>query len=130
MKLILDTCAILWSVADPEKLSLHAREVMTLDSAEVFISPISSAEIACGVERKRIELDRHWKIWLKHFINLNGWTVVPIDLNIMEEAYSLPESFHQDPADRLIVATARLYNMTVITGDRKILDYPHVKSLC
>ena len=72
MRLILDTCAILWSVADPEKLSDHAREILNLDSAEVFISSISSAEIACGVERKRIELDRHWKVWFRYFVKLNG----------------------------------------------------------
>ena len=130
MKLILDTCAILWAVAAPEKLSSHAREMMSLDSTEVFLSPISSAEIACGVERKRIELDRHWKVWFRYFINLNGWQVIPIDLDIMEEAYSLPESFHQDPADRLIVAAARLNSLTVVTGDRKILDYPHVRAVC
>jgi len=130
MRLILDTCAILWSVVDPKKLSAHAREILNLDSAEVFISPISSAEIACRVERKRIELDRHWKVWFRYFVKLNGWQIVPIDLDIIEEAYSLPESFHQDPADRLIVATARLHSLVVVTGDKKILDYPHVNAVC
>jgi PIN domain nuclease of toxin-antitoxin system len=130
MKLILDTCAILWSVADPEKLSAHAREMMTIDSTEVYVSPISSAEIACGVDRRKIELDRHWKIWFRHFLALNGWHIVPIDLAIMEEAYSLPESFHSDPADRVIVATARLNSLVVVTGDSKILHYPHVNTIC
>lgn len=129
MKFILDTCAVLWTVADPEKLSSHARGLLTLESSEVFVSPISSAEIACGVERKRIELDRHWKVWFRYFLTLNRWQVVPIDLDIMEEAYSLPDKFHPDPADRLIVASARLHSMTVITGDKKILEYPHVNAV-
>ena len=46
----------------------------------------------------------------------------------MEEAYSLPDSFHADPADRIIAATARLENYTILTADKKILDYPHVNS--
>ncbi len=47
----------------------------------------------------------------------------------MEEAYSLPESFHADPADRIITATARLKNYTLLTADRKILSYPHVNAI-
>lgn len=129
MKLLLDTCAVLWCVASPEKLSKHTRDILTLSASEVAVSTISCAEIACGVERKRILLDRHWKKWFRHFTELNDWNCIPIDLDIIEEAYSLPEVFHQDPADRIIVATARVYDMTVITGDRKILDYPHVNSL-
>ncbi len=58
---------------------------------------------------------------------------IGVDLDIMEEAYSLPEQFHQDPADRIIVASARLHSFQIITDDRKILDYPLgslVSSLC
>ena len=51
------------------------------------------------------------------------------DLRIVEEAYSLPEPFHADPVDRVLVATARLHNLQLVTGDRKILDYPHVQTL-
>jgi PIN domain nuclease of toxin-antitoxin system len=47
----------------------------------------------------------------------------------MEEAYSLPETFHADPADRIITATARLKKYTLLTADRKILSYPHVNAI-
>lgn len=46
----------------------------------------------------------------------------------MEEAYSLPDAFHADPADRIITATARLNNYTILTADEKIISYPHVKT--
>ncbi|WP_321495659.1 PIN domain-containing protein [uncultured Desulfobacter sp.] len=62
-------------------------------------------------------------------IEKNGWTVEPIDLKTIEEAYSLPENFHPDPADRIITATARLKNYILLTADRKILDYPHVNAV-
>ena len=129
MILVLDTCAILWCVADPARLSDHAIELLTLDTTRVVVSPISAAEIACGVKRKRISLDRHWKTWFRHYIHENGWDVIPIDLEIIEESYSLPDEFHDDPADRIIVATARKLSGTVITGDRKILEYPHVEAV-
>jgi PIN domain nuclease of toxin-antitoxin system len=51
-------------------------------------------------------------------------------LDVMQEAYSLPDEFHQDPADRIIVATARIHDLTIITGDLKIVNYPHVKTIC
>ena len=93
------------------------------------MSVISVAEIACAVERGRIIIDRHWKKWFRHYIDLNDWQVDSIDLDIMEEAYSLPESFHADPADRIITATSRLKKYSRLTADRKILSYPHVNAI-
>ena len=72
----------------------------------------------------KLLLDTCCIIW----IELNNWQVENISLEIMEEAYSLPDTFHADPADRIIIATARLNDYTVLTADKKILAYPHVKS--
>lgn len=126
MNVVLDTGALLWSILAPEHLSARASRALTDESARVFVSPISCAEIACGVERSRISLDRHWKSWFRHFIQLNGWQLVDIDLKIVEEAYSLPEYANRDPADRIIVATARILQCPVVTADRRIRDYAHV----
>jgi PIN domain nuclease of toxin-antitoxin system len=52
-----------------------------------------------------------------------------IGLDVVEEAYSLPEPFHRDPADRIIVATARRRDCPVVTADAKIRGYPHVRTL-
>lgn len=129
MKILLDTCCIIWSVSSPENLSTRATTLLQSGDSEIFISPISAAEIACASERGRIGIDRHWKKWFRHYPDLNGWQIENIDLPLIEEAYSLPESFHADPADRIIVATARIRNYSVLTADRKILDYPHVESI-
>ncbi len=55
--------------------------------------------------------------------------VFPIDAEIAREAYELPGSFDGDPADRFIAATARRNNLTIITSDRQILAYQHVRTL-
>jgi len=128
MKIILDTCCIIWAVSSPESLSPAAMELLNDETAKVMVSPISAAEIACAVERGRLELNIHWKNWFRHYTELNEWTVEDISLDIIEEAYSLPENFHADPADRIITATARLRNCIVLTADRKILSYPHVNT--
>ena len=129
MQVLLDTCAVIWAVGAPKELSPTAREILTVDETEVWISPISCAEVACAADRGRLILDRHWRLWFRHFVELNKWQMKDIDLDVMEEAYSLPGPFHQDPADRIIVATARTMGCPIITSDRKILNYPHVQTL-
>jgi PIN domain nuclease of toxin-antitoxin system len=129
MKVLLDTCAILWSILDPDRLGKEAILILKDESTEVMVSAISCAEIACGVERKRIALDRHWKPWFRYFFQLNGWQVLDIGLNQVEEAYSLPDYTNKDPVDRIIVATARLLQCPVVTADQGIRGYPHVQTV-
>lgn len=129
MRVLLDTCAIIWTVGEPERLSAGEREILEKKDTTVYFSPISSAEIACLAERGRVQFDRHWKLWFNHFVSLNQWACLDITLDIVQEAYSLPGYFHHDPADRIIVATARKHDLAVITGDRKIIDYPHVNTI-
>jgi PIN domain nuclease of toxin-antitoxin system len=127
--LVLDTCAVIWSILAPEKLSAPATEPLTERDTEILVSPISCAEIACAVERGRLILDRHWKPWFRYFVELNGWRVADIDLRIVSEAYSLPEYEGRDPADRIIIATARTLQCPVVTADRVMLQYPHVETV-
>jgi PIN domain nuclease of toxin-antitoxin system len=128
MKLLLDTCCIIRAVSQPSELSKKASALLTADESEINVSVISVAELACAVERQRILIDRHWRKWFRYYVDLNGWQIENISLEIMEEAYSLPDRFHADPADRIITATARLNSYTILTADQKILSYPHVNS--
>ena len=129
MTVVLDTCAIVWAVSDPVRLPDIVSGILTADDTRVCVSAISCAEIACATQRGRIDIDRHWRLWFRHYVELNGWTVLPIDLDTVEEAYALPDPFHRDPADRLIVAAARGLSAPVVTADARILEYPHVKTL-
>ena len=123
------TCAIVWAVAETDQLSERARQLLTVRDSRVYISPISAAEIACACERGRLVVRPHWKTWLRQNLRANAWQIEPIDLAIMEEAYSLPGTFHADPADRILTATARLRGCLLLTADRKILAYPHVEAV-
>jgi PIN domain nuclease of toxin-antitoxin system len=118
MRVLLDTCAILWSILEPEHLGKEATEILTSETTEVVVSSISCAE------RSRIALDRHWKLWFRHFTRLNGWQVLDIGLSQVEEAYSLPEYTNRDPADRIISATARLLQCPIVTADTRMRGYP------
>jgi PIN domain nuclease of toxin-antitoxin system len=129
VNVLLDTCAILWTVSEPERLSDDAKSTLLRKETRVHVSPISCAEIACLAERGRIRTEPHWRTWFDNAIRSNGWRVLDIDLSTVQEAFSLPGVFHADPADRLIVGAARLGQLAVITADRKILGYPHVRTI-
>ncbi len=124
--LLLDTCALVWAILDPFRLSRRAADALEDPDAEIYLLPISVAEVACAVERGRLELNEHWKIWLRKHVHANGWQYLPMDTAMVEEAYSLPPPFHADPADRLFVAAARIHHFSIVTGDAGILAYPHV----
>ena len=129
MKVLLDTCAIIWSVAMPENLSARAATLLGQADTEVFVSPISCAELACLQERGRIELDCHWKICFDRYVEMNGWQLIDISLEIIQDAFSLPAPFHADPADRIIAATTRTHGLALATGDRKLIDYPFLETV-
>ena len=129
MNLLLDTCAIIWCVSDPRNLSSTARKAILDKDSRIYVSAISCAEVACLADSGRITITPHWRTWFNRAVADNGWSVLEINLATVQEAFSLPGVFHRDPADRFIVATARLLNLTIVTADRKILDYPHSHSL-
>lgn len=96
---------------------------------DVSLASISVAEIALLTERRRVTLTSHWKQWIRKAVSENGWSVLPATWEIVEEAYSLPGEFHADPADRVLVATARLHDLAILTPDARIRDYPHVETV-
>jgi len=129
MRLLLDTCAVIWAVSEPDKLSEAASSALTAADAFVHVSPITCAELCCLQERGRILIEGHWRTWFNRCLSDNGWRVLDITLPVVQEAYSLPEAFHRDPVDRLLAGTARVHRLTVLTADRRLLDYPHVETL-
>lgn len=125
MKVLLDTCACLFFAEHSPRLSPDSYALIAAPDTEVFVSAASVAEIACLQQGGRLALTEHWRTWFRRQLAVNGWAYRDLTLEILEEAWSLPEPIHRDPADRAILATARLERMTVITTDRRLLDYPH-----
>ncbi len=81
------------------------------------------------VARKKIELKTSPESWLSRAIHGTGIQVIELSPEIAVESCRLPGEFHRDPADQIIVATARVHNLSLVTKDQKILGYPHVKTI-
>jgi PIN domain nuclease of toxin-antitoxin system len=79
------------------------------------------------VDRGRLRLTMDVSTWLSAVNRVSGIRFAPVDNHIAVASVDLPGQFHQDPADRIIVATARRFGASVVTRDRRIQSYPHVK---
>lgn len=127
--LLLDTCAILW-LAQGAEIEPRARKAIANQS--LHVSPISAWEIANLERKNRIALTLPPINWFRQTIDRMSATIPQLSVDILIDSCGLPGSPPDDPADRIIIATARETDMTVVTRDRKILDYSragHVRAL-
>ncbi|MEI7833903.1 MAG: type II toxin-antitoxin system VapC family toxin [bacterium] len=127
--IILDTHIWVWWVHGDERLSpAYSQYIKENETAGLGISVISCWEVAKLVERSRLILPVPIDTWFTDALSYTGMILLDITPQICIESTILPGTFHQDPADQLIVATARIHNCPLVTMDQKIKDYPHVST--
>lgn len=126
--ILLDTHILIWWInGDLDRLSPQARKA--LDSAgpgDLALSSISVWEIAMLVEHGRLALTIDIRQWIARISQVAAIKFIPVDNDIAIESVTLPAQFHKDPADLIIVATARHLGIPILTADEKILAYGHV----
>jgi len=115
----------LWLAAGDRHLSRrHAgRIVRAAAQGSIYVSPISAWEIALLERKGRIRLHRPIELWLDDALAAPGLNVAPLTPQIAAAGCHLPEPFHADPADRMLVATARNLGASLVTADVRIIDY-------
>jgi PIN domain nuclease of toxin-antitoxin system len=131
MAVVLDTCAWLWHCSEPEKLSTAAAGMIEKEKKRrgLVVSVFSCWEIAKLVQKGKLKFSIPCGLWIEQAVRAEGVMIHALTPEICIESAELPGSFHGDPADQIIVATARLLGAPVLTCDRRILGYPHVPSL-
>jgi PIN domain nuclease of toxin-antitoxin system len=129
--IVLDTHALIWWVSGDPTLSKKAKTAIERELAggEIIISAISAWEITMLVEREKLVLSMDVSSWLASISAIASVRIVPIDAEIAMKSVGLPGVFHKDPADRMIVATARKLAAPLVTMDEKIRAYAHVKTV-
>ena len=129
--IVLDTHIWLWWISNPEYLSTSARKSLDQAISEkgIIISSISTWEIALLVEKGRLELSIEIRDWIRKTEDLPFVRFMPIDNTIALRSVNLPDSFHSDPADRIITATAMTMGLPLVTKDDKIINYHHVQTI-
>ncbi len=130
--ILLDTHALIWwANGDHQQLSVNAASAITAELAggEIGLSSITAWEIAMLVARGRVALAMDVTAWLALIESIEGIKFIPVDNEIAVKAVELPGEFHKDPADRLIIATARKLGVPLVTADEKIRAYPHIRTI-
>jgi PIN domain nuclease of toxin-antitoxin system len=125
--IVLDTHAWIWWVDGDERLTLAQRDAIAAEEGSLIgVSAISCWEVAKLVELGRVALSCSLEEWLDQALSYPGVQLITLTPEIAIESTRLPGDFHRDPADQIIVATARVYGCSLVTSDEKILKYPHV----
>jgi len=128
--ILLDTHTWIWSHSATKLLSDNVKILIKQTQTDQrAIASISIWEFAMMVTKGRINVKIDPKRWLNNAIGNSGLQVIELTPEIAMESCNLPGGFHKDPADQIIVATARTHNLTLLTKDRKIIEYPHVKAI-
>ena len=128
--IILDTHIWVKWVLDESQLPHTIQEnISRYESTGLGLSVISCWEVAKLIELKRLTFQLEISDWIEQALSYPGIQLIEFSPLIAVESTQLPGEFHRDPADQIIVATARIYDCPLLTLDRKILEYPHIKLL-
>lgn len=122
---LLDTHVLVWLVVGDTRLRLAARRRIDAAAQEqqLWVSAITPWEIGMLVAKGRLVLDRDVMDWLQAVLALPGIRLAPLEPTLAVASTRLPGELHGDPADRLIVATARHLGATLVTADASLLTY-------
>lgn len=120
---------IWWVQADKRLPKKHAEVIKKYESGRLGVSAISLWEVAKAVEHGKLYFPISVEEWLKKALAYPGIQLLNLTPQIVVESTQLSGNFHKDPADQIIVATARVFDIPLITADEKIRNYRHVKLL-
>jgi PIN domain nuclease of toxin-antitoxin system len=121
--LLLDTCTLLWLVRGGKSLSRAARDAITASGARLFVSAITAFEVGVKHHRGALTLPLPPLAWYERALAFHDLEEIPVDGRIAARSTELPR-LHNDPCDRIIVATAQRDGLIVLTPDPLIRAYP------
>ncbi len=117
MRVLLDTHALLWWIADDQRLSARACTVIADSGNDVYLSAVRGWEIAIKARLGRLGLPVGAARFVTNQVNLNDFGALPVELS-----HALPVH-RRDPFDRLLVAQCRIEGMSILSADRWLEDY-------
>lgn len=121
MRLLLDTHVWLWSLTAPENLKRKVRSRLEQAKGDVWLSPISVWELLVLAERGRLRLDAEPRAWVREALEQAPLeeAVLNHEVALRSREVALP---HPDPADRFLVATALVHDLTLVTADDTLIE--------
>ena len=128
MRLLLDTHIWLWSLLEPERLSPEVRKAIVDADNELWLSPITVWEVLVLTQKGRLTLDRPAAEWIDLALAAAPAHEAQLTFQVALESQRV-ELPHRDPADRFLAATARVFDLTLVTADEQLLNLRDVPLL-
>lgn len=128
MNLLLDTHIWIWSVLEPQKLSARVTKQLTSPENQLWLSSISVWEALTLHRKGRLELDEEAESWVRKTLDLLQLNEAPLTIDVAVEVSKLRLTYG-DPADRFLVATAKVLGLTLVTSDERIIASGDVPTL-
>jgi len=125
LRLLLDTHIWLWTLSDPKRLGRRVLQQLKNEANELWLSPISTYEALTLHDKGRFEIDENLAEWLARATA--GTREAPLTHEIALVARQLP--LHQDPADRILAATAEVLDLTLVTADERLLGLGTIRTM-
>jgi PIN domain nuclease of toxin-antitoxin system len=121
VRLLLDTHIWIWNYTAPEKLTSEVAQELTNADNERFLSPVSIWEVAVLLEKRRVNLRQDFGEWFKNSVEDLALIEAPLHWGVAHELrFTLLG--HRDQADRFLVATAKVYDLTLVTADERLFN--------
>ena len=132
--LLLDTHVWIWLVRGEDRIPKDILELMLVaaGAGSMFLSIMSIWELSLLDAKHRISLNMPCLSWVRIALDRSGALIVPLTSEVAVSCHRLPSQLHDDPVDRILVATARIEGLTLVTRDRALLDYAaqgHLRAL-
>jgi PIN domain nuclease of toxin-antitoxin system len=131
MKCLLDTHIWLWSVLDPRRLGTHVADVLADPESEIWLSSMSVWELGILVRKKRFELSgsiSDYSTWVQRALSLTPLREAVLNHEICRLSH-LMDLPHQDPVDRILAATAKTNDLTLVTADELLLKCRDISTM-
>jgi PIN domain nuclease of toxin-antitoxin system len=120
MRLLLDTHIWIWQALTPDKLTKRAADAIQDERNELWLSPVSIWELLMLVRRGRVELDGDFDAWVSRSFSEVGLHEAALTTEVAVEVSRIRFS-HRDPADQFIAASAKVFDLTLVTADPRLL---------
>ncbi|TWT03134.1 type II toxin-antitoxin system VapC family toxin [Reyranella sp. CPCC 100927] len=123
--MLIDTHVLIWAVQDDARLGKRARRAIdaAADADALHVSAITAWEVAMLAHKGRVTLGKEAGAWIDEALGLPGMRLTPLLPSIAVDSVRLPGDALKDPADRIIIASARHVGVPLLTADKVILRY-------
>ncbi|MGA7220081.1 MAG: type II toxin-antitoxin system VapC family toxin [Candidatus Sulfotelmatobacter sp.] len=126
MKLLLDTHIWLWSTLEPQRLTRRVYKALADSTNELWLSPVSVGELIVLLRKGRLRLPREVAAWVAKSMQEMELTEAPLTVEVALAIASI-DFPHADPADHFLAATAKVFDLTLVTADEDLLNLPGIR---